>query len=100
MKDIKIQNVTPVADPKATGKAGRKGNVVGQSFSETLNNTVANLNDLNRKIPAHAAPGVSDANSSTIQDEISNAKDSFDRMMMEKQNLFRLYQRIANKEDA
>ena len=32
--------------------------------------------------------------------EISNAKDSFDRMMMEKQNLFRLYQRIANKEDA
>jgi hypothetical protein len=100
MKDIKIQNVNPVAEPKAAEKAGRKGKVTGQSFSETLKHTVANLNDLNRTIPADAATGVADAKSSTIQDEISNAKDNFDRMMMEKQNLFQLYQRITNKEDA
>lgn len=99
MKDIKIQNVNPVADPKAVEKGGRKKNVAGQSFSDTLNNTVANLNDLNERIPAGATEKVADGNSAKIQQEISNAKQSFDRMMAEKQNLFQLYQRITNKED-
>lgn len=100
VKDIKIQNISPVADPKGAQKAGRKEKVAGQSFSDTLNSTVANLNDLNEQIPAGAAQSATDASSATIQQEINNAKDSFDRMMAEKQNLFQLYQRITNKDDA
>lgn len=99
MKDIKIQNVQPIADPKAAAKTGRKEKVAGQSFNETLNSTVANLNDLNSQIPAKAA-GVTGADSASIEEEISNAKEAFDKMMLEKQNLFQLYQRITNKDDA
>ncbi len=98
MKDIKIQNVRPIADPKAADKTGRKEKVVGQSFNETLNTTVANLNDLNSQIPGKA--GVTGADSASIKEEISNAKEAFDKMMLEKQNLFQLYQRITNKDDA
>ena len=100
IKDINIHSVNPVADAKGAQKAGRKAKVAGQSFSDTLNTTVANLNDLNEKIPARAAQGAVDAKSTKIQQEISNAKASFDRMMAEKQNLFQLYQRITNTEDA
>ena len=100
MKDIKIQNVNPVADPKGAAKTGRKDTVSGKSFSDTLNSTVASLNDLNEQIPAGATQGAVDAKSSKFQQEISDAKASFDRMMAEKQNLFQLYQRITNKEDA
>ncbi len=99
IKDIKIHNVNPVSDAKGAEKAGRKEKVAGQSFSDTLNSTVANLNNLNEQIPAETAQGGVDANSTKIQQEISNAKASFDRMMAEKQNLFQLYQRITNKED-
>jgi hypothetical protein len=100
MKDVKIQNVNPVSVPNGAAKTGRKEKVAGQSFSDTLSSTVANLNNLNEQIPAEGAQGASDASSAKIQKEISNAKDSFDKMMAEKQNLFQLYQRITNKDDA
>lgn len=100
MKDIKIQNVNPVSAPKGAAKTGRKEKLAGQSFSDTLSSTVANLNDLNQQIPAGGAKGAADAGSAKIQKEISNAKDNFDKMMAEKQNLFQLYQRLTNKDDA
>ncbi|MCZ6628216.1 MAG: hypothetical protein O7E56_08310 [SAR324 cluster bacterium] len=99
MKDIKIQNVKPIADPKTVEKGGRKDKVAGQSFNETLNSTVANLNDLNNRIAGEGAT-VTGTDSASIKEGISSAKESFDKMMAEKQNLFQLYQRITNKEDS
>ena len=99
MKDVKIHNVNPVSTPKGAEKTGRKEKVAGQSFSDTLSSTVANLNNLNEQIPADAVQNSADASSAKIKQEISNAKESFDKMMAEKQNLFQLYQRITSKDD-
>lgn len=105
MKDVKIQNIQPAVDPKAAGRAGRKAKAAaGQSFndtlSESLNNTVATLNDLNAEIQKDPAVKTTQADPSSMKEEIHAAKENFDRMMLQKQNLFQLYQRLTNKDDS
>lgn len=104
MKDVKVQNIQPVADPKATQKSGRKEKLTGPSFNEaldeSLNNAVARLNDLNAQIPQEPAGKVKQADATSMKEEITAAKDAYDQMMLEKQNLARLYQRLTNKDDS
>lgn len=104
MKDIKVANVQPVAEPKASQKAGRKEKATGASFDDALNDslqsTVAKLNDLHSQIQTESGGKTPPADSAAIKEEISAAKESFDQMMLQRRNLFQLYQRIANKEEA
>ncbi len=105
MKDVKIQSTRPIAEPKAGGKTGRKEKAVsGQSFKDTLddslNNAVANMKDLNAQIHKDPALRASQADQNSMKEEIHAAKENFARMMLEKQNLFQLYQRLTNKDDS
>ncbi len=98
MKDTKIQNVRPIAEPRPAGKTGRKEKVAGKSFHETLNTTISRMNDL--KHQADASLNVKEAKAASIKEEINSAKDIYDKMMREKQNLSQLYYRIKNKEES
>ena len=105
MKDVKIQNIQPTADPKAAGKANRKETAVaGQSFKETLTeslqSTVATMSNLNAEIQKDPAVKTTQADPSSMKEEIHAAKENFDQMMLQKQNLFQLYQRLTNKDDS
>jgi hypothetical protein len=104
MKDVKITNIQPVAEPKGAQKPGRKEKTAGPSFddalSDSLKNTVARLNDLNAQIQKEPAGKVSEADSASMKEEINAARENFDQMMLQKQNLARLYQRLTNKEDS
>ncbi len=96
MKDIKIQNIQPVAEPKSAGKTGKKEEIAGPSFSDTLQTTIARMNDL--KIQADAT--LSEAKAESIKDEISTAKEIFDKMMLEKKNLSQLYHHIKTPDES
>ena len=98
MKDVKITTIQPVAEPTAKGKATRKENVAGPSFKETLEGTIARVNDLNTQVGASLqTKGVKAA---TISKEISTAHEIYEKMMLERQNLSRLYHHIKNPEES
>ncbi len=89
MKEIKVQTVRPVADPKAAKPAPAKGQVGESNFNDTLQQSIARMNDLKMQAEAALKP-----KESSIKDEINAARDIYDKMMLEKQNLSRLYHRI------
>lgn len=98
MKDVKITTLRPVAEPTAKGKAAREENVAGPSFKETLEGTIARVNDLNTQ--AGASLQTQGAKAATISKEISTAHEIYEKMMLEKQNLSRLYHHIKNPEES
>lgn len=94
MKDLKIQNISSVTESIGPQKSNKQENIAGPSFNETLQNTVARMNDL--KIQADAVLDVKDTKAATIKDEISSAREIFDKMMLEKKNLSQLYHHMKN----
>jgi len=93
MKDVKIGNVRPIAEPRSTEKPARKGPVTGQSFSQTLEKAVTQMNEVTRD---HAATPAG-ADTSSIQAEYSAAKRQFDTLMRVEQQLRQLHQNITRK---
>ena len=98
MKDIKIQTVRSVTDSLSPAKTGKKENIADQSFNDTLNTTIARMTDL--KNQANVAIIDKETKAASIKDEISSAKEIFDKMMLEKKNLSQLYHRIKNPEES
>ena len=98
MKDIKLHNVRPVAEPLSPGKTGKKTKVEGESFNDTLQTTIARMNDL--KNQADASLTVKEAKTASIKEEITSAKEIFDKMMLEKKSLSQLYQHIKTQDEA
>ena len=98
MKDVKITTLRPVAEPTGKEKAARKENVAGPSFKETLEGTIARVNDLSTQ--AGASLQTQGAKAATIGKEISTAHEIYEKMMLEKQNLSRLYHHIKNPEES
>ena len=97
MKDIKVNTVQPVADPRSTGKARGKEKVADISFEETLQNTVGRLTDLKVKADKTVQSGPSQLES--ITNEINTADEVFDRLMKEQENLAKLYQNIQGRKE-
>jgi flagellar hook-basal body complex protein FliE len=93
MKDIKIGNVRPIAEPRAPEKSGRKEPVSGQSFSQTLERAVTQMNEVTRQSATPAAG----ADATAIQAEYSAAKQQFDTLMRVEQQLRQLHQNITRK---
>jgi hypothetical protein len=92
MKDIHIGNIRPIAEPRSTQKPAQKEPVAGQSFSQTLEKAVTQMNEVSsRSAPA----GGGDA--SSIQAEYSAAKQQFDTLMRVEQQLRELHQNITRK---
>ncbi len=98
MKDLKIGNVQPIADPKRQGKTDRKENVAGPSFTEELQGSIARMNELN--IQNQANLQAKDVKAADMTNEISKAREDFDQMMQVKQNLSRLYHDITKSEES
>jgi len=91
MEDVKIHNVQPVAEPRATEKRSQKPVGDGGAFGDTLAGAVDRMNTLKHQADA-AAPAQRGPDS--IQEEITTARELYERIMLEKQNLARLYHRI------
>ncbi len=97
MKDMKIRNVQPIAEPKLSEKTGRKENVTGPSFNEELQGSIARMNELN--IQSAANPEAKGVQAADITNEISKAREDFDQLMQIKQNLSRLYHDITKSDN-
>ncbi|MEE8395653.1 MAG: hypothetical protein V3S29_06325 [bacterium] len=95
MKDIKVQTVRPVADPRGTEKTAGKEKTAATAFDDTLQNTIERVNDL--KIQADAALK---AKETSIKEEIDTARKIYDKMMLEKKNLAQLYHRLKNLDES
>jgi len=93
VKDIKLGNVRPIAEPRTPDKAGRKQPVSGQSFSQTLEKAVTQMNEVSRQSTTPAAGG----DATSIQAEVSAAKKQFDTLMRVEQQLRQLHQNITRK---
>ena len=93
VKDIKLANVRPIAEPRPAEKPGQKEPVSGQSFSQTLEKAVTQMNEVARQSTTPAAGG----DASSIQAEYSAAKKQFDTMMRVEQQLRQLHQNITRK---
>jgi flagellar hook-basal body complex protein FliE len=96
MEEIKIQNVRPVSDPRTTEKPGGKPQSGPGAFGETLRSAVDRMSALNNQADAAVAPG--EKGSAAIKEDISTAREIFDRMMLQKRQLSRLYHRITGSD--
>jgi len=92
MKDVKIQNIQPTVDPKAAGKAAKKEQLVGDTFDETLNTTVAENKKLGSAVDI-AKKGEADS----LSDQLNREKEIFDQMMQAKQSMMKLYQKLKEE---
>lgn len=95
MKDVKLQTVRPVAEPRPGEKPARKEKAAGTSFNDTLKDTVARMNELKAQ-----AEGTLKGGDHTIKEEIDAAREMYDRMMLEKKNLSQLYHRIKTQDES
>lgn len=93
MKDVNVGNIRPIAEPRAGEKPARKAPVSGQSFSQTLEHAVTQMNEVTRQ--SAATPSKGDA--SSIQADYSVAKQQFDTLMRVEQQLRQLHQNITGK---
>ena len=93
MKDIKIGTLRPIAEPRTPDKAGRKEPVSGQSFSQTLERAVTQMNEVARQSATPTAGG----DATSIQADYSAAKKQFDTLMRVEQQLRQLHQNITRK---
>jgi hypothetical protein len=95
MTDTKIgPTVRPVAEPRPAEKPARKEPVAGQSFSQTLEKAVTQMNEVTRE---RAAAAPASADSSSIQAEYTAAKRQFDTLMRVEQQLRQLHQNVTRK---
>ena len=93
MTDNKIGNIRPIAEPRTSEKSARKEPVSGQSFSQTLEQAVTQMNEVARQSSITPAGG----DASSIKAGYSAAKQQFDTLMRVEQQLRQLHQNITSK---
>jgi len=89
MKEFEIRQIQQIADPRTARKPENKPGEGGNAFTETLQNTVARMNELNEQAQTEQS-----GEGATISDKFSAQKEMFDKIMAEKQNLARLYHEL------
>ena len=93
MKDIKIGNVRPIAEPRAPEKSTRKAPVQGPSFSKTLERAVTEMNEVSRQ----SGPAAASSDTKAIQAGIAAANKHFDTLKRVELQLREHYQNITRK---